>query len=124
MLETELQSLKAEVALLRESINGLTATIIGMAHAALPTTPVQAPVALQKLEVIETSEGIQPVEAPVPAPVTIESLQEFCTTLVRKDPDLKPKIKALIASFDGAKVISKVPSEQLPQLKTALEALQ
>lgn len=119
MLEVELQSLKAEVALLREAINSLTATMIGAAHAALPTTPV-TPVASPATE----PEGIQPAEAPAPSPVTVESLQEFCTTLVRKDQGLKSQIKQIIASFDGAKVISKVPSDRLPELKAALEALQ
>ena len=116
MLEVELQSLRTEVTALREAINSLTATMIGMAHAALPTTPVAPPVT--------EPEGIQPVEAPAPAPVTVESLQEFCTALVRKDQGLKSQIKQIIASFDGAKVISKVPTDRLPELKAALEALQ
>ena len=119
MLEVELQSLRTEVTALREAINSLTATMIGVGHAALPTTPI-TPVVPPTTE----PEGIQPVETPAPAPVTVESLQEFCTSLVRKDQGLKSQIKQIIASFDGAKVISKVPTDRLPELKAALEALQ
>ena len=119
MLETELQALKAEVISLREAINSLTATMIGAAHAALPVTPV-APVAPPATE----SEDAQPVEAPKAEPITVESLQAFCVDMVRKDPNTKPKIKEIIASFDGAKTIGKVPTDRLPDLKAALEALQ
>lgn len=115
MLETELQALKAEVTLLREAINSLTATMIGAAHAALPATPVAPPA---------EPDDLQKVEATKPQPITVESLQAFCVDMVRKDPNTKPKIKEIIASFDGAKTIGKVPTDRLPDLKAALEALQ
>jgi hypothetical protein len=116
MLEVELQSLKAEVISLREAINGLTATMIGVAHAALPATPVAPPA--------DEPDDLQKVEAPKAEPITVESLQAFCVDMVRKDPNTKPKIKEIIASFDGAKTIGKVPADRLPDLKAALEALQ
>jgi len=126
MLETELQSLKSEVIALREAIDTLSATIIGAAHAALPSTPVQpyAPDALNNLEPIVLPKDLQPVEAPKAEPITVEFLQEWCRDMVRKDPDTKNKIKEIIASFDGAKTIGKVPTDRLPDLKAALEALQ
>jgi hypothetical protein len=118
MLETELQALKTEVTLLREAISSLTATMIGVAHAALPATPVAPPAAAAE------PDDLQKVEATKAQPITVESLQAFCVDMVRKDPDAKPKIKEIIASFDGAKTIGKVPADRLPDLKAALEALQ
>jgi hypothetical protein len=44
--------------------------------------------------------------------------------MVRENESIKPKIKALIQTFDGAKTLSKVPTDRLPELKAALEALQ
>jgi hypothetical protein len=108
MLETELQALKAEVVSLREAISSLTAAMIGAAHASLPTTPEPVP-------------EVEPVKV---EPITVDALQAWCMEMVRKDPDTKPKIKEIIASFDGAKTIGKVPTDRLPELKAALEALQ
>ena len=44
--------------------------------------------------------------------------------VVTMAPGAIAKIKELIASFDGAKTLSKVPASRLPELKAALEALQ
>ena len=115
MLETEIQSLRTEIADLKQAVNSLTATLLGVAHAALPTT-----------QVIPEVVTISTVEAPAPeAPaLTVDDLQALCSELVRADASIKPKIKELIASFDGAKTLSKVPASRLPELKAALEALQ
>lgn len=112
MLETELQALKAEVVSLREAISSLTAAMIGAAHASLPTTPEPVPEPMPEVEPVKVE------------PITVDALQAWCMEMVRKDPDTKPKIKEIIASFDGAKTIGKVPTDRLPELKAALEALQ
>lgn len=115
MLEVEITNLRQEIASLREAINGLTATLIGVSHAALPSIPEQPSISEQPPAVVEEVAS---------TPVTIDDLQALCTELVRKDQNLKPKIKELINSFGGAKTLSKVPTDCLPKLKTALEAIQ
>lgn len=122
MLETEMQALRAEIADLRQAVNGLTATLLGVAHAALPTIPAIPEVVT--IPTIATPET--PAPAPTPAPTaapTVDDLQTLCSAMVRDNPDIKPKIKTLIQSFDGAKTLSKVPTDRLPELKAALEAL-
>ena len=132
MLETEMQTLRAEIAELRQAVNSLTATLLGVAHAALPTIPT-----VVTIPTVATTEASAPApvpEAPTPAPTpaptaaptaapTVDDLQALCSAMVRDNPDVKPKIKTLIQSFDGAKTLSKVPTDRLPELKAALEAL-
>lgn len=119
MLETEISQLRAEISQLRESVNGLTATLLGVAHAAIPTI-INIPTVLEP-----APQKPMPVDLPQTEPkeVSVDELQAFCTDACRKDPDLKSKIKAIIATFDGAKTLNKVPAHRLPELKAALEAL-
>lgn len=122
MLETEMQALRAEIADLRQAVNGLTATLLGVAHAALPTIPAT----LEVVTIPTDATPEPPAPAPTPAPTaapTVDDLQTLCSAMVRDNPDVKPKIKTLIQSFDGAKTLSKVPADRLPELKAALEAL-
>lgn len=123
MLETEMQALRAEIADLKQAVNSLTATLLGVDHATLPATPVIP-------EVIPVS-TVAPAPAPAPtptpapaAPLTVDDVQALCSAMVRENGSIKPKIKALIQTFDGAKTLSKVPTDRLPELKAALEALQ
>lgn len=120
MLETEIQSLRTEIADLKQAVNSLTATLLGVAHAALPATPV-----IPEVVTVPTVEApAEPAPAPTPAaPLTVDDVQALCSAMVRDNPDIKPKIKELIQSFDGAKTLSKVPTDRLPELKAALEAL-
>jgi hypothetical protein len=125
MLETEIQSLRAEIADLKQAVNTLTATLLGVAHAALPAAPVIPKVVTVSTVEAPAPEALAPTAAPAPAPTpTVDDLQALCSELVRADASIKPKIKELIASFDGAKTLSKVPTDRLPELKAALEALQ
>lgn len=129
MLETEMQALRMEIADLKQAVNSLAATMIGMAHGMLPTTPViPEVVTVPTVEVDDTTPEPTPETPPTPeptpaAPLTIDEIQALCSAMVRDDPDIKPKIKTLIQSFDGAKTLSKVPADRLPELKVALEAL-
>ena len=127
MLETEIQSLRTEIADLKQAVNSLTATMLGITYNFLPTAPATEPTGVK----ISSKKVQQPAPEPEPAPepasapaLTVDDLQALCSELVRADASVKPKIKELIASFDGAKTLSKVPASRLPELKAALEALQ
>jgi hypothetical protein len=123
MLETEMQALRAEIADLKQAVNSLTATLLGVAHAALPATPVIPEV----VTVSTVAPAPEPAPTPTPAPaapLTVDDVQALCSAMVRENESIKPKIKALIQTFDGAKTLSKVPTDRLPELKAALEALQ
>ena len=131
MLETEIQSLRTEIADLKHAVNSLTATMLGITYNFLPTAPATEPtgvkISSKKVQQVEPAPEPEPVPAPEPAAApapTVDDLQALCSELVRKDASIKPKIKELIASFDGAKTLSKVPASRLPELKAALEALQ
>ena len=125
MLETEMQALRAEIADLKQAVNSLTATLLGVAHAALPTTPVIPEVVTISTVAPAPETPPTPTPAPVPAaPLTVDDVQALCSAMVRENESIKPKIKALIQTFDGAKTLSKVPTDRLPELKAALEALQ
>lgn len=123
MLETEMQALRAEIADLKQAVNSLTATLLGVAHAALPATPVIPEVVT--VSTVAPAPEPAPTPTPVPAaPLTVDDVQALCSAMVRENESIKPKIKALIQTFDGAKTLSKVPTDRLPELKAALEALQ
>ena len=123
MLETEMQALRAEIADLKQAVNSLTATLLGVAHAALPATPVIPEVVTVSTVAPAPETPTPPTPAPA-APLTVDDVQALCSAMVRENESIKPKIKALIQTFDGAKTLSKVPTDRLPELKAALEALQ
>lgn len=123
MLETEMQALRAEIADLKQAVNSLTATLLGVAHAALPATPIIPEVVT--VSTVAPAPETPPPPTPAPAaPLTVDDVQALCSAMVRENESIKPKIKALIQTFDGAKTLSKVPTDRLPELKAALEALQ
>lgn len=119
MLEAEIQALRAEIVDLRQAVNSLTATLLGVAHATLPVTPV-----IPEVVTVSTVEAPVPAPAAAPTPLTVDDVQALCSAMVQTNADIKPRIKALIATFDGAKTLSKVPAHRLPELKAALEAMQ
>ena len=51
---------------------------------------------------------------------TVKELEQFCLKLVRKQPDIKNKIKAAIKAA-GGDLIKDIAAEKLPELKVALE---
>jgi hypothetical protein len=66
--------------------------------------------------------------APVPTTTEVstpdpEELKKLCLAIVRADREKANQIKDIIAGFGGAKQIKDVPVENLPDLKTQLEAL-
>ncbi len=125
MLETEIQALRAEIADLKQAVNSLTATLLGVAHATLPVTPViPEVVTVSTVEAPAPAPETPPTPTPAPTPLTVDDVQALCSAMVQTNADIKPRIKALIATFDGAKTLSKVPAHRLPELKAALEAMQ
>lgn len=125
MLEAEIQALRAEIVDLRQAVNSLTATLLGVAHATLPATPViPEVVTVSTVKAPAPAPETPPTPTPAPTPLTVDDVQALCSAMVQTNADIKPRIKALIATFDGAKTLSKVPAHRLPELKAALEALQ
>jgi len=125
MLEAEIQALRTEIVDLRQAVNSLTATLLGVAHATLPATPViPEVVTVSTVEAPAPAPETPPTPTPAPAPLTVDDVQALCSAMVQTNADIKPRIKALIATFDGAKTLSKVPARRLPELKAALEAMQ
>ena len=123
MLELEIQKLREEITGLRDAMDALSAVMLGATHAMLPgkveiaTAPVATP------EPAPESAPVPETPAPVAA-ITVDDVQALCSAMVRENESIKPKIKALIQTFDGAKTLSKVATSRLPELKAALEALQ
>lgn len=52
-----------------------------------------------------------------------QALADMCMTIVKKDRCKGPEIKAILATFGGAKVVANVPADDLPALKAKLENL-
>jgi predicted nucleotidyltransferase len=50
-------------------------------------------------------------------------LQEICSSKIVKDRSLKDQIKAIIAQYDGATHLAKVPDANLAELRTKLMGL-
>ena len=123
MLELEIQKLREEITGLRDAMDALSAVMLGATHAMLPgkVEIATAPVATHE----PTPAPAPDPETPAPvAAITVDDVQALCSAMVRENESIKPKIKALIQTFDGAKTLSKVAPSRLPELKAALEALQ
>lgn len=118
MLELEIKELKEEVKELRGVIAEMITVLKGAPAKAIVKTEKDKPV--EKVELKEVApEDIKP-QSPA---ITHETLQELCTSIVRKDRSLKPKIKEIIASFDNATNLRMVSQESLVMLKHKLEEL-
>ena len=70
-------------------------------------------------------EKAPPVLTVVDAPtvVTHQAVSDICARLMQAGRANGPKIKAALAKRNGARVVSDVPQEQLPELAAELEAL-
>ena len=70
-------------------------------------------------------EKAPPVLTVVDAPtaVTHQAVSDICARLMQAGRANGPKIKAALAKRNGARVVSDVPPEQLPELAAELEAL-
>ena len=125
MLELEIQKLREEITGLRDAMDALSAVMLGATHAMLPgkVEIATAPVATPEPAPVATPEPAPETPAPAAA-ITVDDVQALCSAMVRENESIKPKIKALIQTFDGAKTLSIVAPSRLPELKAALEALQ
>lgn len=126
MLETEIKSLREEVALLRKALEQF-----GQNFAAPAATPVE-----QKKEVTPPP-APKPAETPTKEPkpvaepaakseaaptVSRDDLQALCMAIVRADRSKREAIQAVIAKYDAKNLVS-VKEEYLPALAKDLEAL-
>ena len=115
MLETEIQNLTAEIKKLRVALSGLN----------MPSPQTLGEAAEQILkpmrEEIQATKGAQTEEAPS---LTHDDIKAMMLKLSREseDSDIKSKIKGILKSY-GANKIQDLQAEQLPKVKTDLEAL-
>lgn len=126
MLETEIKSLREEVALLREALAYFSANLqkVGEAPepkkekpAAVVEAAAQAsePVKLQKAESVKTQEAERPK-------VSRDDLQALCMAIVRSDRTKREAIQAAISKFGATNLVG-VKDEDLNVLHAELEAL-
>lgn len=110
--------------MLEERITQLNSSIIELTAALINFVEIsQLPKATTKPKT-ETKKTETPPE-PVPdstEDVDREKLQDFCLTLVRKDPKNKENIKKVIKEY-GGDILKDVSDNNLPALKAALEAI-
>ena len=84
------------------------------------TTPAQAPAPTQA--VVEKAPPVLTV-VDAPTAVTHQAVSDICARLMQAGRANGPKIKAALAKRNGARVVSDVAPEQLPELAAELEAL-
>lgn len=75
---------------------------------------------------ITSSEPVEPEHTPEPEQsekkLTHKDVQDFLLSFVRKDADLKPKIKKLLSEFSASKV-SDIELDKLADFKSKVEKL-
>jgi hypothetical protein len=86
------------------------------------TAPVQAPTPPPAPAVVEKAAPVLTV-VDAPTVVTHGAVSDICARLMQASRTNGPKIKAALAKRNGARVVSDVPPEQLPELAAELEAL-
>jgi len=118
---------------LEDNIKELTLAVNRLITALDVTTAsvTPAPIYEVELEVVAPKKAkpelksVPTKEAPAEeAPeVTREKLRLLCLDLVRKDRENSPKVKAIIATFNGATLVNDVPTDKLSELAKQLQAL-
>jgi hypothetical protein len=102
-------SLELEIRKLTEVMIELNATMQALRSPQVETAPNEEPTR-------------QPETETSKAP-TDEDLKQLCLSLVRKNPALKPKIKAILESF-GASKAPDVKAEDMPDVIGQIKALE
>lgn len=126
MLETEIKSLREEVALLREALASFSANLQKVGKAPepkkeKPAAVVEAaaessePVKLQKAESVKTQEAERPK-------ASRDDLQALCMAIVRADRTKREAIQAAISKFGATNLVG-VKDEDLNALHAELESL-
>ena len=70
----------------------------------------------------ESPKATPPKAEPEAASITVDDLQSICTSLVRVNRENKPKIKAILDSFN-VKVLAELNPSDMSDVKECLEAL-
>jgi len=125
-IEKLIETNTAEVMNLTAAIRDLIATL-GKQSIATPEQtqpdPEQKPKRAKKSADPEAppveSQPVEP-ETPPAAILSLADLQAMCLNIVRGRPEMKERIKDLIGSFGGAKLLKDVPEENLPELAKLL----
>lgn len=132
MLETKIEELNAKLDKTVAALEALTIAVLSQPHMATAPKSKSAPKKAVKKEPEVEAPTAEPETAPVVETeqtqkgddtITLESLQELCTTIVRADRSKRDTVKAEIAKFDGSKTLKQVDATHYPKLKTALEGL-
>ena len=123
MLETQLAELTAQIAALVEVLkaNAQPRPIMQLrqAEAPIPVEPEPEPEPEPEVELEE------PILAK-PEPddeISITMLRDVCMTITRPDPNRKPEVVAVIASFGGALKVQDVPVSDRKALLERLKLL-
>jgi len=113
--------LEEQITKLNSSIIELTAVINLLWESSQATQPATSTTATKRTKVEKKPE---PKKEPSSEPeaVTPTELEKMCLIIVRKNPDAKETIRAIIKAH-GGDMIKDVPVDKLPELKAALEAL-
>ena len=109
-------SLENKIELLTVAIERLTAMLEKQ-----PSPKAETPIAKVKGET-PAEHKIVIKEAPKTETITVDDLKSICTEIVRNNRDDKPKITALLDSFN-AKTLSDLKPTDYADVKTCLEAL-
>ena len=114
--------LEERITQLNSSIIELTAALINFVEISqLPKATTKPKTETKKTETKKKETPPKPVPDST-EDVDREKLQNFCLTLVRKDPKNKENIKKVIKEY-GGDVLKDVSDNNLPALKAALEAI-
>ena len=117
-------SLESKIDALTVALEALTARIGQMpttsATPAKPAKPADQPVATVEPATPIKKQSAAPIKEELPS---VDDLQAMAMAKVRKDRGTKTAIKDLIASYDGAKVISDIPPANRKEFAEKLAAV-
>ena len=120
-------SLESKIDALTVALEALTARIGQMPTTSATSATSTAP-DVQPVATVATVEPATPIKKQSSAPIkeelpSVDDLQAMAMAKVRNDRGTKTAIKDLIASYDGAKVISDIPPANRKEFAEKLAAV-
>lgn len=123
-------SLETKIEMLTKSIDALNANLVKFMNVPCANDPVLAAEILDRempnpahiIEDIELEGAKQRVSDSFKSKLTHESIQASLMVIVRKNPKMKPKIKALLSDLSASKVSDLAP-ENFESFNTAIKNL-